>query len=109
MHLEARTDFALLNPSSGVSQVLTVGYNEQGPPVPPGHVVSLEELKASLSCISPSGTTPLTEAVMRVCSVVEPMEAQLRAQGQQCVLTLATDGQPNDPVSFQQALKRLVL
>ena len=105
--LGARTDFALLNPAAGVPQVLTAGADPHGLPVPPGKAVDLSELKTNLSLVSPAGTTPLTEAVIRVCTLIEPMAGQLRAQGQQCVLTLATDGQPNDPVSFQAALQRL--
>ena len=43
----------------------------------------------------------------RVCGLIEPIAAQLHAKGQQVVLTLCTDGQPNDPASFQVALRRL--
>ena len=107
--LDARTDFALLNPAEGVPQVQTVGFDAEGLPLPFGEAVELSELKANLARVSPSGTTPLTEAVLRVCSMVEPIAGQLRAKGQECVLTLATDGKPNDPVSFHRALTRLQL
>uniref|UniRef100_A0A7S3AKN0 Uncharacterized protein n=1 Tax=Haptolina ericina TaxID=156174 RepID=A0A7S3AKN0_9EUKA len=47
----------------------------------------------------------MTEAVQRVISIIEPLAAELQSRGQQAVLTIATDGQPNDPPSFLQALQ----
>ena len=78
--LDARTDFALLNPAAGVPHVLTVGADPLGLPVPPGHCVDLAGIKEAMMRVSPAGTTPLTEAVMRVCSLVAPIEGELRAR-----------------------------
>ena len=54
-----------------------------------------------------SGSTPLTEAVVKTISLIEPMVEQLRATGQRAVVVLATDGRPNNPTTFKEALRRL--
>ena len=107
--LGARTDFFLLNPSAGAPQHVTVAFDSSstatdgGHSVMPGRCAHPQEVRRMMSAVSPSGTTPLTEAVQRVISIIEPLAAELQSRGQQAVLTIATDGQPNDPPSFLQA------
>lgn len=56
---------------------------------------------------SPAGTTPLTETVAFICSLIAPSAELLRAKGQRVVVVLATDGLPNDPASFLRTLMEL--
>jgi hypothetical protein len=103
--LGARTDFHLLNATSQ-GQCLSVG-GECSDVACVAQPVTLPELKRRIGKISPSGGTPLTEAVMQVASLIEPAAAKLRAKGQKACVVLATDGLPNDRHSFERALHEL--
>tara|TARA_B110001452_G_scaffold266976_1_gene275271 strand:+ start:91 stop:1173 length:1083 start_codon:yes stop_codon:yes gene_type:complete len=104
--LGARTDFYLLNPSPH-GQFLMTGDDGSTSFGRIGQPVNMPELKRRFQAMSPSGGTPLTEAVMRVISLIEPEAATLRASGQKAAVVLATDGLPNDRVSFLEALRQL--
>mmetsp|Transcript_29238 Transcript_29238/g.48504 ORF Transcript_29238/g.48504 Transcript_29238/m.48504 type:complete len:366 (-) Transcript_29238:225-1322(-) len=101
-----RTDFHLLNRTAD-GQYLSVGADGQSSPVPiAGEIGDLATLQKMMSS-SPSGTTPLTEAVITICSMLETAEAKLRSRGQQAVVVIATDGLPNDKPTFLESLRRL--
>ena len=109
--LGARTDFHLLNATSQ-GQCLSIGAECSDPSAPAdvacvAEPVTLPELKRRFGKISPSGSTPLTEAVMQVASLIEPAAPKLRAKGQKACVVLATDGLPNDRHSFERALHEL--
>ena len=109
--LGARTDFLLLNrPSTGQLQFATVGGKGTGnAALVPVLGVHLEarQLKQAMQQLQPSGGTPLTEAVQQACNLIEIAAPALLASGQQAVVTLATDGLPNDNDTFMRALQRL--
>ena len=65
------------------------------------------QLKQAMQQLQPSGGTPLTEAVQQACNLIEIAAPALLASGQQAVVTLATDGLPNDNDTFMRALQRL--
>lgn len=106
--LNARTDFHLLNPRT-CGQFFSMGDDATAGAIPiaGGRLESLQGLREVICGTSPAGTTPLTESVMALVSLIEPAAAKLRARGQQAVVILATDGMPNDPPSFLAALKTL--
>lgn len=120
--LNARVDFHLLNPRpvlhgrgrlEPAGQFFTMTHDgrsteEVGAVSTCGQPLDVLGLRQVMAT-SPGGTTPLTEAVMQLVSLIEPAAAQLRARGQQAVVVLATDGMPNDPPSFLAALQRLQL
>lgn len=108
--LGAETHFHLLNPThEGQYFVLADDAQDQKS----DHQVGRAGASADLSVLrramatSPSGSTPLTEAVELVSRLVAPAAGHLRARGQQVVVVLATDGLPNDPASFVRALQGL--
>ena len=104
--LNARTDFHLLNPRP-VGQFFTMAHEGASALVATaGQPIDQTVLRRIMSS-SPGGTTPLTEAVMQLVSLIEPAAQQLRSRGQQAVVILATDGMPNDPPSFLAALQQL--
>lgn len=71
-----------------------------------GGAATLDQIKAVMST-SPTGTTPLTEAVQQVIRQIAPAADKLNAHGQKAVVVLATDGLPNDANSFLRALQEL--
>ena len=117
----------LLNRTAGGLQFLTISpsYQEKvaASPVPLQRIgddsdkpvrrgvvsseVDLPALRQLLLQASPSGTTPLTEAIERVTALLRPRAEALHAAGQQAVVTLATDGMPDAPASFTRAMQRL--
>ena len=103
--LHAETHFHLLNPTSA-GQFFTVADAGDGHVGRIGAPADASTLKSVMGS-SPSGTTPLTEAVQQVISLIAPSADKLRAHGQQIVVVLATDGLPNDPNSFLRALQEL--
>lgn len=107
--LGARTDFHLLNRSGRFSKFLTVGGDSSAASFVPcsGEKVSASMLRQRIQQVTPNGGTPLTESVMAIVSMLEPVAHQMRARGQQAVVTLMTDGKPNDPRSFAAALQAL--
>lgn len=104
-HLGAETHFHLLNPTSA-GQYFVVADAEDGCIGRVGGPATLGTLKNVMQT-SPTGSTPLTEAVRLVISLIAPAAEKLRAHGQQAVVVLATDGLPNDPQSFLHALQEL--
>ena len=110
--LQARTEFLLLNPTTcGVPQWLSVGGGIQAVDELPisslGQAVDSTSFREMMSRVSPAGGTPLTEAVMQVTNILEPIAPTLAARGQQAVVVLATDGLPNDQTTFVAALQAL--
>lgn len=100
----ARTDFHLLNPTAGFSSLIVGGHCdsvlEHGVRAPLATVAKAMET-------SPLGSTPLTEALIRVISQIEPAAGTLRSRGEQVAVILATDGLPNNPATFLHAVHRL--
>ena len=70
---------------------------------PEGDLMKLQQATTT----SPGGTTPLTEALVRVDSMIRPHAHTLRAQGQKVAVIITSDGLPNDPNSFLHALKMM--
>lgn len=104
--LDARTDFHLLNPSPGFNTASLCQASWEGV-APLGPLVGLSTLKTMLAGVQPQGTTPLTEAVMNVVSMLEPSAQALRARGEQIAVIIATDGLPNSKETFVQAMQLL--
>lgn len=95
--LHAETHFHLLNPCH-VGQFFKLEGSSPN--------VDLATLKRAMGT-SPTGTTPLTEAVQRVTKAIAPSAEKFSANGQKAVVVLASDGLPNDPKSFLSALQEL--
>lgn len=114
--LQARTDFHLLNPAANF-RAMTICPGQWGnaassdgepPPVLQlGVSADVETLRRAMREQSPGGTTPLTEKVMEVVSMIEPAVPSLTARGEKVAVILATDGLPNDKRSFLNAMKYL--
>merc|ERR1719502_2629197 len=105
--LNTRLDVHLLNPSLGFSAMSICP--EAGCPAiaPRGPTGTPEKLREAIQKQRPGGTTPLTEAVINVVAMIEPVQAELRSRGQRVVVIIATDGLPNDRRSFVSAMQRL--
>merc|ERR1719453_2277448 len=108
--LHARTDFHFLNRPRGVDG-LAANCVSVGPDTCPnvraaGQTVSMDELKGLMRS-SPTGGTPLAEAVNNICDMIAGGADKLRAHGQQVVVVIATDGMPNDAPAFLRAMQRL--
>jgi hypothetical protein len=107
--LRAPTHFHFLNSASG-GQFFCIG-DEFAPP--DGLVARLNAPKSDLGALkravggSPTGTTPLTEAVQRIDGMIRPHEQMLKAAGQKATVIISTDGKPNDSKSFLMALQQL--
>jgi len=95
--LGAPTEFRFLNPPRTGRQTVVVQGSED-----------LPHLHASLSS-GPAGGTPLCQHVREVGGAIASIEHELRASGQQVVLTIVTDGLPSDGdlTVPMQALARL--
>jgi len=106
MALRARTDFHLLNATNGYD-ILTVCpgsfslVSQQG-----GTPADVETVQAAMRT-SPCGTTPLTESVMRIVSMIEPHASDLQSRGERVAVVIATDGLPNNRTSFVAAMQTL--
>ena len=103
--LHAPTHFHLLNPSPE-GQYFSIAESGEEVVHGLGMHADLGMLKRAMGT-SPTGTTPLTESVLAVTQQIAPAAETLRAYGQKVVVVLATDGLPNDPRSFLQALQEL--
>lgn len=108
--LQAETHFHLLNPTP-IGQYFSIACPEEAQKSDvslgrAGQPVDLTVLKSAMET-SPTGSTPLTEAVQLVIRCIEPAAEQLRANGQQAVVIIASDGLPNEPATFLQALQLL--
>jgi len=107
--LRARTDFHLLNPNNGFDVLAVCPDSFSLVDQQVGATADVEKVQAAMRT-SPRGTTPLTESVMRIVSMIEPHANALRARGERVAVVIATDGLPNNRVSFlsaMQALQRL--
>jgi len=103
--LGAATHFHLLNPSP-IGQYFALADDGTSGVAGAGAACAADTVKAAMKT-SPGGTTPLTEHVQFITSLIAPSAQHLRTQGQKAVVVLATDGLPNDPNSFLHALQEL--
>ena len=105
--LVARTDFMVLNPAPGLNAMSVCTDAFAGGIRPRGATGSSRTLQRALETNGPRGSTPLTEAVMSVVSMIEPVAPRLRADGQAVAVLICTDGLPNDQHTFLQAMRLL--
>jgi len=105
VQLQAETHFHFLNPTSS-GQFFCVADQGEGLVGRAGAPTDLRTLKEAMDT-SPTGSTPLTQAVQLLIQLIHPAADKLRAHGQQAVVILATDGLPNDPSTFLHALQQL--
>lgn len=100
-HLGARTEFILLNdPCHRCPTKVVCGDHR--------HTISeqLDTIDAVLKT-SPTGRTPLCERIRQVASEISAKAHELRAAGQRCVVTIASDGAATDG-DVQQAMRPLL-
>jgi hypothetical protein len=112
--LQAPTKFLLLNAQSGRNLEQSFGVGELGPDMVEEE---LESLFHTLSDTHPSGVTPLARHLRDIYQMILPMRDELRREGQQVVVCLATDGLPTDErgytgeritADFERHLKKLL-
>uniref|UniRef100_A0A6S9ZN91 VWFA domain-containing protein n=1 Tax=Chrysotila carterae TaxID=13221 RepID=A0A6S9ZN91_CHRCT len=104
--LGARTDFHLLN-RNDAGQYLSLDASGGACAVGAAGGEGDQQALETLLSLSPLGTTPLTEAITAIISLIEPAAQTLKANGQQVVVVLATDGVPDNPAGFLDALRLL--
>ena len=106
--LDARTDFHLLN-ATGQGQYFSVGGNNNtsSAMTRSAKPLNLSEFKQRVDKISPSGGTPLTQAIEQIISLLKPAAPKLHATGQKACVVVATDGLPDNESSFLGAMYRL--
>lgn len=104
--LRARTDFHLLNPNNGFDILTVCPDSFTLASSCRGTTADVETIQAAMRT-SPCGTTPLTESVMRIVSMIEPHAHDLRARGERVAVVIATDGLPNNRHSFVSAMQSL--
>lgn len=110
--LEARTDFLHLNmPRGGAPKRVSLisGADPSGAYRDGGATVSTSTAAADLlrRSIQPCGRTPLTDAINEVHALLAPVAMSMRQSGTIAVVVIATDGLPDHPPSFLQALSLL--
>jgi len=106
MSLGAPTHFHLLNPTSE-GQFFSIACADDYSAVgQAGNPCDLQTLKRVMET-SPTGTTPLTEALQQIIRLIQPGAEKINMLGQKVVIVLATDGRPNDPNTFLRALQEL--
>jgi len=108
--VKARTDFHHLNmPRSGNQYVtLTSDVDRSGCAYAGATCSGRDEACAALSqAIEPCGATPLAAAVQQIYMQLAPLAAHMRARAERAVVVIATDGMPNSPSAFLQALALL--
>lgn len=102
----ARTDLHLLNPTTQFRGV-SLNSSSWSSISPLGRSVDPKTASSLLDAVSPNGTTPLTQAVMQVVTMVQPHATRLHADGQAVAVLLCTDGMPDDQRTFIESMKML--
>jgi len=103
--LTARTDYILLNPRPEGVHFTVADPGDSA--LACGRPMDLASMSALMKNGSPSGTTPLTEAVQKLYALIAPAKEKLAAHGQQVCVVLATDGLPDDAPGFVEAVRAL--
>jgi len=104
--LGTRFDVHLLNPRAGFG-ALSICTDAWPKIAPLGDRGDLDSLTRGIRAQKPGGTTPLTESVMQIVSMIEPVKHELHSRGERVVVIIATDGLPNDRHTFLQAMQAL--